>query len=221
MKFLLLYATREGQTEKVAERLAAHLTELGHEVALRNAAGPKGDSAPGPEPFDRLVFGASMHAGGLEKELRSYLTEHAEQIRERPRALFVVLLSAATEAADARATALADARRKVDAQLAVPFDDVEFIAGALRYSRYPRPLRWLMRRIAAQAGTITTTDRDYEFTDFSRVAIRVEEGRLKRGNDHVRPLANYGRERPVRRRAAASVDAGGSGGLHPLRRHRR
>jgi len=166
MKVLLLYATREGQTALVAERLAGHLRALGQEVQLNDAAGGN-DVAP--EAFDLLLFGASMHAGGLEKELRGYPAEHAGVIGGRPRALFVVLLSAATADPEARRVALADARRKIDAQLAVSFDDVEFIAGALTYSRYPRPLRWLMHRIAAQAGTETRTDRDYEFTDWEQV----------------------------------------------------
>jgi menaquinone-dependent protoporphyrinogen oxidase len=43
------------------------------------------------------------------------------------------------------------------------------IAGALRYSRYPLPLRWFMRRIAKQAGGDTDTSRDYEYTDWGRV----------------------------------------------------
>jgi len=169
MNTLLLYATREGQTARVAERLAGHLQALGQEVTLRNAAQGDGREVRRPEAFDLLVFGASMHAGGLEKELRAYLREHAKAIAGVPRALFVVLLSAATRDPEARREALEDARRKIDAQLSVPFDDVEFIAGALKYSRYPRPLRWLMHRIAAQAGTETSTDRDYEFTDWAQV----------------------------------------------------
>jgi menaquinone-dependent protoporphyrinogen oxidase len=54
-------------------------------------------------------------------------------------------------------------------QLEVTFDDVEMIAGALRYSKYPLPLRWLMRRIAKQAGGDTDTSRDYEYTDWEQV----------------------------------------------------
>jgi menaquinone-dependent protoporphyrinogen oxidase len=43
------------------------------------------------------------------------------------------------------------------------------IAGALKYSRYPLPLRWLMKRIAAKAGGDTDTSRDYEYTDWAQV----------------------------------------------------
>jgi menaquinone-dependent protoporphyrinogen oxidase len=111
-----------------------------------------------------------MHAGGLERELVEIVNDRAEEIRERARSLFVVLLSAAAQDPTLRAAWLADARRKVDAQLRVPFDHVEMIAGALRYSRYPLPLRWMMRRIARKAGEDTDTRSDYEYTDWEQVA---------------------------------------------------
>jgi menaquinone-dependent protoporphyrinogen oxidase len=55
------------------------------------------------------------------------------------------------------------------ARLSVGFDDVEMIAGALRYSKYSLPLKWIMRRIAASAGEKTQTFRDYEYTAWHQV----------------------------------------------------
>ena len=117
-----------------------------------------------------------MHAGGLEKELVGYVNSHADRIGSMPRFLFVVLLSAATKDPELREQSLADARRKIDEQLRVDFDDVELIAGALMYSRYPLPLKWLMQRIAKKAGEGTDTNRDYEYTDWRQVeryAMRI------------------------------------------------
>jgi menaquinone-dependent protoporphyrinogen oxidase len=110
-----------------------------------------------------------MHAGGLEKELVAFIGAHRSLILARPRFLFVVLLSAATRDPGMRADALADAGQKIRRQLDVDFDDIEFIAGALMYSKYPRPLRWLMKQIAAKAGEETDTSRDYEYTDWQQV----------------------------------------------------
>ena len=45
------------------------------------------------------------------------------------------------------------------------------IAGALAYSRYPLPVKWLMKRIAKQAGQSTDTSQDYEYTDWKQVAL--------------------------------------------------
>jgi menaquinone-dependent protoporphyrinogen oxidase len=161
-----MFATREGQTEKVALRIAAVLRDGGADVSLVDAKTAAGISLSG---FDLLVFGASMHAGGLERELVGFVNAHAEEISQCPRSFFLVLLSAAAKDQSLRARWLADAQAKMNEQLEVPFDDVEMIAGALRYSKYPLPLRWLMQRISRQAGGDTDTSRDYEYTDWGRV----------------------------------------------------
>lgn len=176
-RILLVYATREGQTGKVAARIAKHLENLGHDVALVNAydTGETGKLNLGA--FDLLVFGASMHAGGLEHELVAFITSHKEQIGQQSRSLFVVLLSAATKDPEMHADSLADAHRKVSDQLLVCFDDMEFIAGALTYSKYSWPLKWLMKRIAKQAGEGTDVSQDYEYTNWEQVeryAMRLD-----------------------------------------------
>lgn len=168
-RFLVLYATREGQTAKVAERLAEHLRAGGAEVSLVDAANKLTVDALELERFDRLVFGASMHAGGLEKELVRFINGHADELRGRERSLFVVLLSAAAKDPALREEWLGDARRKIEEQLAVTFEPVEMIAGALRYSQYGLLLRWTMRSIARKAGGDTDTSRDYEYTDWEQV----------------------------------------------------
>ncbi len=175
---LLVFATREGQTEKVADRIAWRLRAAGKNVRILNAA----DRSIGHldfSRFDRLVFGASMHAGGLEKEIVLLINDRREEIERLPRSLFIVLLSAATRDPVRRAESLADARAKIDDQLKVPFEDVEMIAGALRYSRYVWPMRWLMRRIARKEGGDTDTSRDYEYTDWKQVEAYA--GRLVGG----------------------------------------
>jgi len=168
-RILVLYATREGQTAKVAERLAEHLRAGGAEVSLVDAANTLTADALELERFDRLVFGGSMHAGGLEKELVRFINGHEDELRRRERSLFVVLLSAATKDPALREEWLGDAHRKIEAQLRVPFEHVEMIAGALRYSKYGLLLRWTMRSIARKAGGDTDTSRDYEYTDWDQV----------------------------------------------------
>ncbi|WP_405242006.1 flavodoxin domain-containing protein [Lentisalinibacter salinarum] len=168
-RFLLLYATREGQTAKVAERIAGQLRAAGAEVTLIDAANTLTADALELARFDRLVFGASMHAGGLEKELVGFINGHADGVRRQARSLFVVLLSAAAKDPALREEWLGDARDKIESQLRVPFEHVEMIAGALSYSKYPLPLRWMMRRIARKAGGDTDTSRDYEYTDWEQV----------------------------------------------------
>jgi menaquinone-dependent protoporphyrinogen oxidase len=171
---LILYATREGQTRKVAQRIAGQLTRAGAVVRLLDAQDKSAVEKLDPARFDRLVFGASMHAGGLERELVEFVNAHADTIERQPRSLFLVLLSAAARDPELRARWLDDAQRKAEDQLNVRFDRIEMVAGALRYSRYPWPLKWLMRRIARQAGEDTDFAKDYEYTDWRQVEAYAE-----------------------------------------------
>ena len=168
-RVLVLYATRQGQTEKVATRIATHMRAIGDDVLLLNASDVGTGAGIDLRRFDLLVFGASMHAGGLERELVDYMKRNRERIERHEKSLFLVLLSAATRDPALRSRWLADARNKLAEQLPVSFDDVEMIAGALTYSKYSLPLKWLMRRIAKQAGEGTDTSRDYEYTDWQQV----------------------------------------------------
>lgn len=51
----------------------------------------------------------------------------------------------------------------------------EMIAGALMYSKYSLPLKWIMKRIARIAGEDTDTSKDYEYTDWKRVKRYAEQ----------------------------------------------
>ena len=165
---LIIYATREGQTEKVAKQLSKHLRKSVN-VQLIDAQNPIATDNLDLSLFDLLVFGASMHAGGLETELVDFIKKNVEQIKRKPTSFFLVLLSAATKDPTLRADWLADARRKMDQQLPVKFAEVEMIAGALKYSKYPLPLKWMMKHIAKKAGEGTDTSQDYEYTDWKQV----------------------------------------------------
>lgn len=57
----------------------------------------------------------------------------------------------------------------MDTQLSTKFYDTEMIAGALAYSKYPEPLKWVMQRIAKKAGEDTDTSQDYKYTDWRHV----------------------------------------------------
>lgn len=169
VKVLVVYATREGQTEKVARRIASVLASTGVVVTTVNARDRDAADATDIDDFDLLVFGASVHVGGIEPELRRFVNARSARIAQKPRSLFLVLLSAATKDPERRASSLAEIDRRVAAQLDVDFDDTERIAGALAYSRYSFFVRWIMRRIARSEGGDTDTSRDYEYTDWGQV----------------------------------------------------
>ena len=168
-RVLILFATREGQTNKIANRISTHLEHAGLSTHVVDAQDSLATEKLDLDAYDLLVFGASMHAGGLESELVHFVNRNAERIQLKAKSLFLVLLSAATREPSLRESSLADAQRKMDKQLALKFDDTEMIAGALVYSKYPRPIKWIMQRIAKKAGEDTDTSRDYEYTDWQQV----------------------------------------------------
>ena len=168
-KILVLYATREGQTHKIADRIAQHLSLDNSQVQLLNAREVELTAQLDLESFDLLIFGASMHAGGLEPEIIKFVNQHRQIIAQQQRSFFLVLLSAATKDDQLRSTWLADALKKMKQQIQVEFQDIELIAGALQYSKYPLPLKWVMKRIAQQAGEGTDFSQDYEYTDWEQV----------------------------------------------------
>lgn len=169
MRILILFATRQGQTGKVATRLSQLLREQGTDVRLVDAQDSTAVDSLDLDSFDLLVFGGSMHAGGIERELVAFINRHEPKIGSMPRSFFLVLLSPATKDPELRERWLADARSRMDDQLNVPFDDVEMIAGALSYSKYSLPVKWVMKRIARKAGGSTDTSRDHEYTDWVQV----------------------------------------------------
>ena len=69
---------------------------------------------------------------------------------------------------------LVDLQLLMQKHLSIRLDDTEMIAGALTYSKYPLPLKWLMRRIAGKVGEGTDISRDYEYTDWQQVAQYAE-----------------------------------------------
>jgi len=173
-RVLILYATRYGQTRKIASTIAGHLQDRNVSVQLVNAQELAATGEPDVGAFDLLVFGASMHAGGLEPEVVGFVNRHVDQISRKPRSFFLVLLSAAVKDPALRADWLEDARNKMSGQLQVGFEDVEMIAGALTYTKYARPIKWVMKRIATKAGEDTDTSRDYEYTKWDQVERYAE-----------------------------------------------
>jgi menaquinone-dependent protoporphyrinogen oxidase len=165
-KVLIVYATREGQTKKVAYKIQEHIESMKHDITLFNA---KDKNKPKLEDYDLLLFGGSMHAGGIEKELVSFINENKTVITNKPNSFFLVLLSAATKDPKLKEEWLLEAKNKLQEQIQVNFSHLEMIAGALMYSRYSWPMKWIMQRIAKKAGEGTDTSKDYEYTDWEQV----------------------------------------------------
>lgn len=162
-RILLVYHSGEGQTAKVAERLASRLRDGGAEVDLIDA----GD-AGSPEGYDGVVAGDSIHAGRHSRALSRWVARHHDELNTMPVALFQVSLTSATDDEEHTAEAHRLVQSLVDSTGLDP-DMVGLFAGALAYTRYGWFKRRIMSRIAARESGDADTSRDYEYTDWDAV----------------------------------------------------
>jgi menaquinone-dependent protoporphyrinogen oxidase len=164
-RILLLYATTEGQTGLIAERIARALREKAHSVDLLPA---DADPAPlDPAAYDGVMVGASIHYGRHPAYLRTLIRRHRDALAARPSAFFSVSLSAGGPRPKPKA-----AQRYLDKFLRQTGWRPQLtatIAGAVRYSLYGPIKRRVMIVFVGLGGGETNTSRDYEYTDWDAV----------------------------------------------------
>ena len=162
-RIVLLYASVEGQTKLIAERIARTLREQGHSVDLvpTNA---QADFAA----YDGVIIGASIHYGSHPAYLRALVRRQRDAIAARPNAFFSVSLSAGGPRPKPAA-----AQRYIDKFLRKTGWQPQLVAsmaGAVKYSVYGPIKRRVMIVFVGLGGGETDTSRDYEYTDWPAVA---------------------------------------------------
>lgn len=164
-RILIPFASVDGQTARIAERIGAVLARSGH------AATPMPVDAPGLarslEEHDAVIVGGGIRYGHHPRYLEAAVREHFVAIATRPNAFFSVSLSAGGPGARPPVAA-----RYVEGFVKrtgwQPRRTASF-AGALRYTKYNPFIRFMMRLIVGAAGGDTDTSRDYEYTDWQAV----------------------------------------------------
>ena len=162
---LIAYATTEGHTARIAERVAETLRRRGHAVEALRTTDRR--TPLQPQRYDGVVVGASIHYGRHPRHLRSLVRAHLGVLQARPSAFFSVSLSAGGPGAKPDA-----ARRYLEFFLRETgwFPELRAtFAGALQFSKYGPFKRLLMVAFVGLAGGDTDTSRDYEYTDWDEV----------------------------------------------------
>jgi menaquinone-dependent protoporphyrinogen oxidase len=163
-KILVLYASVEGQTARIAERLGARLRRT-HAVDVVRAR--DGAELPPLDDFGGVVVGASVHYGRHPGFLVAGLRSQRGVLTSRPSAFFSVSLSADGPGKNLRAVARYVA--KFQRQVGWQAGEMAAFGGALRYSEYPAWKRFLVGLFVRAAGGDTDASRDYEYTDWCAV----------------------------------------------------
>jgi menaquinone-dependent protoporphyrinogen oxidase len=177
----VLYATREGHTQRIAEHVAADLRLRGLHPEVENL-GTRA-AAINLRDYSGVILAASVHAGVHESEMVKFVKTNRTALEAMPAAFLSVTLSeAGAERADA--TPLEHAAFVADVEQVIGrfFEEtgwrpqhVKPVAGALLYTRYNVLLRFLLKRIARKSGGSTDTSRDHVYTDWQALDQFVNE----------------------------------------------
>jgi menaquinone-dependent protoporphyrinogen oxidase len=101
---LVLYATREGQTAKIARRIAEVVRTAGHRAELADAEALPPDFSL--EPFDAACIGGPLHVGAYPPSIVRFAQRHARWLVATGSAFFSVGLAVASRTTDGRAETL-------------------------------------------------------------------------------------------------------------------
>lgn len=174
MKILVLFATTEGQTRKIAEFIANHLE--GDQVTLQDAADTR--ALPDPKNFDAAILAASIHAGHYQSSIVHFAREHHARLDQMPALFISVSLSAAgNEPEDLKG--IAQCAEKFKAETGWSKAEVLQVAGAFRFTKYDFFKSWVMRLIAKQKKVKVNPHEDLEFTDWPTLAGHIEAFRTR------------------------------------------
>ncbi|QLB20932.1 protoporphyrinogen oxidase [Vespertiliibacter pulmonis] len=165
MKTVILYLTRDGQTRKIAERIAQ---EMHGEVTVLSLKEQPKISAEQLMQFDQVVLGASIRYGHFDPLLDQFIKQHATLLNQKQSAFFSVNLTA--RKANRNTPESNTYTRKLLARIDWQPNLVKVFAGALRYPRYRWFDRVMIRFIMKITGGDTDTRYEYEYTDWQQVS---------------------------------------------------
>ncbi|MBL7971527.1 MAG: flavodoxin domain-containing protein [Prolixibacteraceae bacterium] len=83
MKTIIIYTTSHGCTEKAVKELTQKLSGEIQSVDLRH------QSAPPLTEFDRIIIGGSIHAGKIQKQIRTFCTDNMKVLKTKEIGLFI------------------------------------------------------------------------------------------------------------------------------------
>lgn len=164
-----MFHTSDGQTSKIASRIASRLHELGVGSDLFPVA-----VAPAPTGHGGVVVADAVRYGRQSRDVWRYVREHTEALTAVPSAFVQVSLAAhgPEVAADRELRRTAD---RVTSDLGWRPDLVVQVAGALNWSCYG----WLTRRLLRRALRVNAPDLpstgDHEFTDWTAIDAFTDE----------------------------------------------
>lgn len=171
MKITFIFATGEGQTEKIARFCVEHLERSGHEVRLVEA----GPAVPGDlENCDAAILAASVHLSNYQLAMVDFARQAISRLRSLPTLFLSVSLSAAGSDPDDWEGLDRTIGHFLDQTGWYP-GRIEHVAGAFRFSHYGWLRRQALRWIAWRKGESIDTHQDKEYTDWDALSQTLDD----------------------------------------------
>jgi menaquinone-dependent protoporphyrinogen oxidase len=162
-KIWIGYGTTEGQTARIAARLADVIRSHGLDVQTADLKqSPDADL----DTYDAVIIGGSIHMGKHEDYVCDFIRQNRAGLERLPAAFFSVSLAAHGDMANAEAYVA-----NFEQETGWRPSQVGFFSGALLYRQYRFLKRSMMKRIVrSKPGNLSTdTSRDHEYTDWVEV----------------------------------------------------
>jgi len=169
LNVLIVYGTTEGQTRKIAEWIANHVRQGGHDAKLRDSASI--ESGIALERFDAFIVAASVHHEYHQESVRDFVMAHRQVLDEKPSAFISVSLSAVLEGAQPEAQKYAETFFSATAWRPAK---TLLLGGALRFTHYDYFQEQIVRFIVMKEGAPGPGSEDREFTDWNELGAFID-----------------------------------------------
>lgn len=169
MNVLILYATVEGQTARIAAFAAEEARKLGHEVVQVDVDGPDEVSFEG---IDAVMLAAPVHQRRHPRTFEALVVAQKRELEQRKTLLMSVSLSAAFP------EGLEEAREYlVEMKMRTGFtpDSEVLVAGAVRTSQYDYFASQVVRHVVLRGKTYDPGAEEHEFTDWQALSSEISK----------------------------------------------
>ncbi len=165
-RVLVVYFSKEGQTEHISHHMARRLEDAGHIVRLINL---KTDaSEAGADDYDASILAGSIHRGSYAPEISSFLMRHGPAVRSHVSAFVTVSLSAASHDAT-EISALNEIANRFLFEAGWQPDFTEHVAGAVHDDQLNAFEKVVLHQIVQQHGEQLDPSGHTEFTDWRKL----------------------------------------------------
>lgn len=167
MNILIIYATIEGQSGKIARFVRDKAEGLGHQVSLVDADGA--DEIKFAD-VDAAILVASVHQQRHPRTFEALLTAHEEDLNRTKTLFLSVSLSAAFPEGMEEAVEYA---REMQMRTGFNPDIQVLVAGALKIGQYDYFAQQVVRHVVLRNRPFEAGASDHEFTDWAALETAV------------------------------------------------